>query len=245
MLPIMRLAAFAVFVLSIFSAVVDVSARATNAERLARGLGPARPRRLYSGTRTNAARAVPSGSPGSTQRGVIKIVTAGSGGDVWAYMTAGGATGSTSVTTADTFSYNMPSPADALVGFTDVTNPSYRLSAYASSAVHLGSGYATSARLLGVLTPATAAGSPPVGAESYGYQGGYAETTIFSVDPSTGKITVQWVNADGSVVYPSVYLYQTNVYLTGDFLALSGTVATSGWTPVDLYYDTVATVSAT
>ncbi len=56
MLPVIRIAAFAVLILSLLSAVIDVSARAvreTNGERLARGLGPARPRRLYAGTRTS------------------------------------------------------------------------------------------------------------------------------------------------------------------------------------------------
>lgn len=60
MLSVMRLAALAVLVLSFLSTVTDVSARVvrrgtptTNAERFARGLGPARPRRLYSGTRTS------------------------------------------------------------------------------------------------------------------------------------------------------------------------------------------------
>lgn len=60
-----RLAALAVFVLSLLSTFTDVSARTirrsspTNGERLARGLGPARPRRLYSGTRTSKSCVLP------------------------------------------------------------------------------------------------------------------------------------------------------------------------------------------
>ncbi|RDX43155.1 hypothetical protein OH76DRAFT_1488051 [Lentinus brumalis] len=242
MLSVIRLAAFAVLILSLLSAVIDVSARAvreTNGERLARGLGPARPRRLYAGTRTNAARAVPSGSPGTTQRGVIKLI-APSTGSVLAYMTATGAT--TNVASAHTFTYNIPSPSNALVGFTDVTSSS-ALSEFASTYVFLGNNRATTVRLMGVVAGSTAAGGAAVSAESASYNGGYAETTVFGVDPSTGKITVQWVNPDGTVVNPHFYLYQSTVYGTGDFVALSQSSDTTGWAPVDLYYDTI-TVSA-
>ncbi|RPD54474.1 hypothetical protein L226DRAFT_596755 [Lentinus tigrinus ALCF2SS1-7] len=244
MLSVMRLAAFAVLVLSFLSSVTDVSVAArivgrgtptTNAERLARGLGPARPRRLYSGTRTNAARAVPSGSAGTTLRGVIKFVK--SDGSVFGYMGANGY--SSGINGADTYSYTIPTPATAVVGFTDVTNTAYRLAAFASSDKHLGPGYGTVVYLESIVSGATPAGSGPVSSEGIGYFGGVGETTIFSVDPNTGKVTIQWVNSDGSVVNPSIYVSGSTIFLTGDLAAVTSN--TDSYTLVDMYYDTVTT----
>ena len=87
MFTVARAVSFALLALSLFT-LAEASAAgrraATNAERLARGLAPARPRKLYMGSRTSrcplcraflalthflstdAPRAAPSGAPGST-----------------------------------------------------------------------------------------------------------------------------------------------------------------------------------
>ncbi|RPD54475.1 hypothetical protein L226DRAFT_596757 [Lentinus tigrinus ALCF2SS1-7] len=244
MLAVMRLVALAVLVLSFLSVVTEVSVSALLAgplmqsgshavsglpalEGFTKALAPA-----MVSTREDAARAVPSGSPG-TGHGVIKLVASDSS---HGYLTSSGIT--VDLASADTYSYNIPSSSDALVGFTDVTNTLYRLAAFASTKVHLGTGHGTAAYLENFVSVSTPAGSKPVSAEGYGFVGGYGETTIFSVDSTTGKITVQWVNSDGSVVYPSIYRSGSTLLLTCALAAY--TSSTTSWTPVTLYFSTVA-----
>ncbi|PSR79446.1 hypothetical protein PHLCEN_2v7033 [Hermanssonia centrifuga] len=64
MLSVYRLVSLAFIALSLFQVVDAYSAR-TNGQRLARGLPPARPKRLYVGARNNMARGDPSAIPTS------------------------------------------------------------------------------------------------------------------------------------------------------------------------------------
>ncbi|OSD01001.1 hypothetical protein PYCCODRAFT_1436784 [Trametes coccinea BRFM310] len=234
MLTVTRVVSFALVALALFAGIVqaNVAARraATNAERMARGLGPARPRKLYSASRTNAPRALPSGAPGTTQTGIIALYAAGtspaSGASPVAWMGQYQLAASSQL--AFPYSFTQPSPSDAAVELNCVNDPGYRLGGMPNgprSTAQLGPGNTVFVKFTqtGASTPAGAT----AGAFSSGkYSVGYAETTIFSIDDATGKITVKWGNPDFTIATQLYQIvYASNLYLTGDiplFLAQTG-----------------------
>jgi len=44
----------------------------------------------------------------------------------------------------------------------------------------------------------------------------YLETTVFSIDPKTGEIGVEWVNPDGGRLPVQIALREERLYYTGD-----------------------------
>ncbi|KAI0634598.1 hypothetical protein C8Q77DRAFT_768669 [Trametes polyzona] len=249
MLTVARIVSFALLALALFS--VDVAhaspasrREATNAERLARGLTPARPRRLYNGSRTNVARAAPSGVPGTVFTGSLGIFPAGTStttvrkredaiGFLGAYgvVAPGGASWQ--------YQYTRPDSDDTLLELNHPGTP-YRLSGVAirtGPQVTLGPGNTYYLQLQNSRAH-TAAGSSTSTYVYDTYAIGYAQTTIFTVDSATGKLTVHWVNPDGSV--PTVYtvLSGTALYVTGDLTALQQQLGSSApLTPVDIFFD--------
>ncbi|KAI0658071.1 hypothetical protein C8Q70DRAFT_198878 [Cubamyces menziesii] len=244
MFPIARAVAFALLALSFFSvAQASVAGRraATNAERLARGLAPARPRRLYMGSRTNAARAAPSSVPGTTHVGILALYATGSsptsGATPVEWMGYGGPVAFSQI--AGTFQYTEPSPAGSVVELECTTQSGLRLGGIMPAAhetLQLSASSGNSVKLTSVGAHTDAGASR--GAFNLGqYQVGYAETTIFSVD-DTGRVTVAWGNPDGSTFSaPYLVLYAASLYVTGNiagFVTAMGTSISS--ITVDMYF---------
>ncbi|KAH9925015.1 uncharacterized protein BXZ73DRAFT_103393 [Epithele typhae] len=248
MLSLVRAASLALVFLSALSAVHANLARAaiarsdalrdlSNGERMARGLGPKPPRRLYS-TGTHVARAAPSGVAGTSQSGSIGVYAAG--GQFVGYIGAYGITtvppGSGTASAAWTYSYAMPDPASSVVELNRLGTP-FRLSAVAIRSgpqVTLGPGNTIYLQLQN--SRATTPAGSPLSTYVYDtYAIGYAQTTVFSVDPSTGLVTVKWVNPDGSM--PTTYLAVSGMglYVTGDLSALASQLGTPV-TEVNVYY---------
>ncbi|KAI0672156.1 hypothetical protein C8Q78DRAFT_1077718 [Trametes maxima] len=244
MLTLARVVSFALLALSLFTfAHANPAARriATNAERLARGLAPARPRKLYSGTRTNVARAAPSGVAGTVQAGNIGIYPAGTSAlrkrdEPLGWLGAYGVV--TTTGSSWQYQYSIPASTDTAVELDHPGTP-YRLSGVAIRSgpqVTLGHGNTIYLELQNsrAHTPAGSAASTYV-YDTYAI--GYAQTTIFRV-ASNGKVTVNWVNPDG--VIPTQYIVKSgsNLYVTGDVAALQTQLGASAeLTLVDLYLD--------
>ncbi|KAI0357721.1 hypothetical protein OH77DRAFT_1421818 [Trametes cingulata] len=246
MLAIARVVSFALLALSFFGiAQASLASRqaATNAERMARGLGPARPRRLYAGSRTNAARAAPSGVPSTTHTGIIALYLTGTSpsGGVPPLAWSGRFQIARSAGAAFSYTYTEPTPATAVLELECTDDPGYRLGGlpfrmYSSAMLRPGSPYYVQLNHVAAETPA---GATEGAFQRGAYQIGYAFTTIFSVDPDTGKITVNWVNADGAVASPVyVLVYANGMYVTGDVpMFYSQTGATPGSVQVvDMYF---------
>ncbi|KAI8975873.1 hypothetical protein BD414DRAFT_539465 [Trametes punicea] len=214
MLTVARIVSFALLALSIVGVVqASFAARraATNGERMARGLGPARPRRLFKASRTNAPRAAPSGVPGSTHTGYQPV---------------------TSSNAAWQFTYTQPTPSDAVVELNWASDPENRLAGMPNGPTdeaQLGPGNDNYVQFV----------DATVSCEGTFNSDGFVETTIFSVDESTGKITVKWVNPDGTIPSPLYQLiYANGLYLTGDismFLQQTG-AQLSYLQNVDMYF---------
>ncbi|KAI9060026.1 hypothetical protein FKP32DRAFT_1083055 [Trametes sanguinea] len=248
MLTVARVASLALVALSFFTlAHASPASRraATNAERLARGLTPARPRRLYNPSRTNVARSAPSGSPGTVQTGQIGIYPAAGSAttpqrkrdDSLGWLSAYGITTDTSL--AWQYQYTEPASTDTVVELNHPGTP-YRLSGVAirsGSQVTLGPGNAYYLELQNTRahTPAGSASSTYV-YDTYAI--GYAQTTIFAVDVN-GKLSVHWVNPDGSVPQTYIVAEGNNLYVTGDLNALGSQlgIAPSALTVVDIWFD--------
>ncbi|KAI8972896.1 hypothetical protein BD414DRAFT_214260 [Trametes punicea] len=221
MLTIARIASLALLAFS-FLTVVQASAgarrAATNAERLARGLGPARPKRLYNASRTKVARSAPSGAPGTLQTGVVAMYPAGtSPTDTPApqplgYMTQDEMT--TNPAFAMQYQFTEPSSSSALLEITSTTII-YHLDGVATgSSTTLAPGSAAYVRLFASKVHTAPGAAVPVHAAEP-WIIGYAQSTIWTVDDS-GKLSVHWVNPDGSV-YPQYFFVSSSfVYVTGD-----------------------------
>ncbi|KAH9903244.1 hypothetical protein C8Q73DRAFT_832068 [Cubamyces lactineus] len=245
MFPIARAVAFALLALSLFGvAQASVAGRraATNAERLARGLTPARPRRLYMGSRTNAPRAAPSGAPGSLQVGVLALYTAGtspaSGAQPIEWMGYGGPM--VNIALAGTFQYAQPNPLGSAVELQCTTQPTLNLGGTmpaAHATVQLASNSGNSVKLAAVNTH-TDAGATTGGFNTGPYQQGYAETTIFSID-ETGRVTIVWGNADHTITTQTyLVLYAAGLYATGNVALFATAMGAqpSNVQAVDMYF---------
>ncbi|KAH9848138.1 hypothetical protein C2E23DRAFT_889381 [Lenzites betulinus] len=243
MLSLIRIASFALLVLSIFTVAHASPAsrrEATNAERLARGLTPARPRRLYNGSRTNVARSAPSNLPGVVYTGKVGVVPSGTSPlrkriDTLGYLGAYGVV----ATTAQAWSYQYTQPVSGSAPL-ELNSPStpYRLSGVAIRSgpqVTLGPGNTVYLELQNTRAH-TAAGSATSVYVYDTYAIGYAQTSIFRID-LTGKVTYSWVNPDGSVPTQYLFYYNGALYITGDPAALQQQLGTTALTPVDLYFD--------
>ncbi|KDQ61014.1 hypothetical protein JAAARDRAFT_191135 [Jaapia argillacea MUCL 33604] len=66
---------------------------------------------------------------------------------------------------------------------------------------------------------------------------GYAETTIFTVDPDTGDIGIDWFNPDYTALL-YIVLYQSYLYVTGDVSAFEGQIGSTNVQVVDLVFMT-------
>ncbi|KAI0696862.1 hypothetical protein C8T65DRAFT_663041 [Cerioporus squamosus] len=241
MLSIMRTAYFALLVLSLLSLVSAASPtrrRETNAQRLARGLAPARPKRLYSASRTNAARAAPSNVPGTVDTGVIKIYSAGT--DVLlGYVGKFGFT--STLANAWHYVYTVPESPGDLVYIPDTTGnywigpvsyvtqgPSVTLSAADATAVVVANNQGRATALGASEGSYTAA---------YGVGSCYAQNTVWRVDETTLQMFPNWVNTDGTVSPQYILTTPSNdelIYLTGNSAAFQA--VHPGEVPVDLYF---------
>jgi len=208
---------------------VDVVERApsTNAERFARGLPPAPPRRRHnhhgpSRTRTCS----PSPLPPVTYRGVIQVLAAADN-SVLGFI-------------ADDPNYWTPllTPDQASALVVSFTLPN---GATSGSTLDLTAMVKTFS-LLGV-TEGRDSTSPDFAAGSfnYGYIGGTthtnpnatpqsvssyfadtsglakpSESAIWSIDLTTGALTVQWVNSDGSKPTTILFVQSNHAYVGGD-----------------------------
>lgn len=133
------------------------------------------------------------------------------------------------------YSFTEPNPLTAVVELNHPSTP-YRLSGVAirsGAQATLGPGNAYYLELQNTRahTPAGSASSTYV-YDTYAI--GYAQTTIFSVDPYTGKLTVKWVNPDGSTPKTYIAMSGNNIYVTGDMVALASQLGTTP-TLVDIY----------
>ncbi|EJU00855.1 hypothetical protein DACRYDRAFT_23161 [Dacryopinax primogenitus] len=84
----------------------------------------------------------------------------------------------------------------------------------------------------------TPVGTPPTYVE--GAAAGWTETSVFSIDPATGALGVNWVNPDGS--YPDVYMVYSQsvnmIYVTGDVDLLATTLGVDDLEPLTLIFST-------
>ncbi|OJT06810.1 hypothetical protein TRAPUB_2327 [Trametes pubescens] len=244
MLTLARVVSFALLALSLFTiAHASPASRraATNAERLARGQGPARPRRLYSGTRTSTSLAC-------FQTGSIGIFPAGTvtsairkRSDAIGWLGAYGV--SSTLAQAWTYQYTLTSTTSSLLELNHPGTP-YRLAGVAIRSgpqVTLGPGNAYYLELQNSRAH-TAAGSATATYVYDTYAIGYAQTSIFEIDIN-GKLSVHWVNPDGSVAAQYLYVSGTGVYVTGDPAALQSQLGSAATlTAVDLFFDVPDTV---
>ncbi|PPQ83472.1 hypothetical protein CVT25_007063 [Psilocybe cyanescens] len=99
-----------------------------------------------------------------------------------------------------------------------------------TSGLTLGAGLSNGLRVTGVSSPGTAPGDVPSFGASYGNTGPAlaGETDVWTFDYTTGTITLQWVNPDGST--PATFLISNGVDLaaTGDIDAFNA-VFGPGW----------------
>ncbi|KAH9903245.1 hypothetical protein C8Q73DRAFT_44856 [Cubamyces lactineus] len=248
MLALARLASLALFALSLFTLTHAASPAArraaTNAERLARGLAPARPRRLYNPSRANVARSAPSGLPGSTQTGKLGIYPAGTSPTLrkrdgsLGFMGAYGLVAPDS-TLAWAYSFTEPTSSSTVLELNHAGTP-YRLAGVAIRSgpqVTLGPGNSVYLELQNVRSHTDAGSATSVYVYDT-YAIGYAQTTIFAIDQTTGKLSVHWVNPDGSIAPQYIILSGTNIYVTGDVSALQTQLGSSAQlNPIDIFFD--------
>jgi len=125
--------------------------------------------------------------------------------------------------------------------------PTFKLGPAASSSSASAETLSTSNRNalpLEALSCHTDANAPPTSCEASG--GGsfvYGETTVFTVDPTTLKITPSWVNPDGSHSTMSSISVGQSVYITGN--PAGARLTLGGGITVDLYLVLPATTATT
>ncbi|KAI8989004.1 hypothetical protein BD414DRAFT_507436 [Trametes punicea] len=196
MLAIARVVSFALLALSLFGGVEASSAArhvATNAERITVLMCPSLlVLRCSSGGAIGRSRV---DTMRTRHSGVIALYASGmspsSGASPVAWLGQYQVVAGSSA--AWPYEFTQPTPSDAAVELQCVASPNYVLGAMPNGETNhaqLGSGLTNYIRFVnvGVHTPAGAT----TGAFNPGaYQVGYAETTIFSIDEDTGKITVE------------------------------------------------------
>ncbi|TFK49700.1 hypothetical protein OE88DRAFT_1809411 [Heliocybe sulcata] len=213
------------------------SARAaTNAQRLARGLTPLVPKNLFTPTRVR--RQLPSSSPTLTANiGIFK-----KDGTSLGYLTNQG-TVATTQSSITTFSFRNPSSASDVVELiTAGTSTRTVLMSY-SDGYTMGSG-STNYLTWAITTLSTPAGSRQQGDLTKGPTQ-YSESTIWSIDPSTGAVGAHWVNPDGSTV-PVYFLLGTMTvagHTTYSLVPVGDTEAFKARYPNVNYSDVTVTVS--
>ncbi|KAF5331998.1 hypothetical protein D9611_008980 [Ephemerocybe angulata] len=192
----------------------------TNAQRLAHGLPPLAPRRLFNPTRVSRRAALPSSAPTLTASfGVYKR----SDNSQQGYISVGGGVSDTQVAST-TFNFKNPSSADELLEFHGSTGLNSLLASYDNN-LYLGPGNYNTV-FMSTATLSTPAGSRQVADVTKGPVQ-YSESTVFRIDPATGIVTAQWVNPDGKVVpvYFAMWTRTQNgrttksLFFTGDIAA--------------------------
>ncbi|KAJ3559024.1 hypothetical protein NM688_g591 [Phlebia brevispora] len=155
-----------------------------------------------------------------------------------------------------TYKYVVPQAADDAISFSvveegnEAPDMSARLGALSLSGFNCPTLEAGSTGYLGLINfyDATSAGSATC-TYLYGVAGtqGYGKTLIFTVDPETDEITVQWVNPDGSVSETYVAEYSDvewsyAIYVTGDLTKLATTLGTTvdSLNVVKLYFNEIS-----
>jgi hypothetical protein len=161
----------------------------TNAERLARGLTPLSPRRLYSPTRVR--RQLPSSTPSLTANvGVFKQDGSRSG-----YMNSQGGIATTQ-SQSTTFMFRNPTSANDLLEFNNSGTNTRSVFAANTNPFYVGPGSSNS------LIMSTSTFSSPAGstqqADTSKAPTQYSESTVWSIEPSTGLVKAYWVNADNT-----------------------------------------------
>ncbi|KAJ3968590.1 hypothetical protein EV361DRAFT_407790 [Lentinula raphanica] len=181
------------------TATVNEARGLTNAERFQRGLPPLAPRNLFDPTRVRRD-TLPSSAASIVARVAVSNKASGS---KLGYMN--GDTVDTAIH-ATTFSFRNPSSVSDLIELNDYsTGKHYVLAAYVLG-YYLGPTSFDSVTLTtsSVSTPANGPQQPDytkVPTE-------WVESTVWTIDPSTGIVSAHWVNLDGSR-YPVYILAQT------------------------------------
>ncbi|KIP06564.1 hypothetical protein PHLGIDRAFT_35888 [Phlebiopsis gigantea 11061_1 CR5-6] len=295
MLALHRALSFTLVALSLLQ-FAHAHAIASNAQRLARGLAPAPPKRLFdphyraarddvpsslptSASASDPASATPPPSssassassssdpssassassssassasstpilptPGTVQTGAIGVYATSTAptkkrDTFLGYMGAYGLSstfGTGAASDGWTYSFTEPDPLSAVVQLNHPSTP-YRLTGVAIRSgpqVTLGPGNAYYLELQNsrASTPAGSAASTYV-YDTYAI--GYAQTTIFRVDPASGRVSVQWVNPDGSLPQTYVAAHGSSLYVTGDPAALATQLGATP-TPVAIFLE--------
>ncbi|KAJ3782543.1 hypothetical protein GGU10DRAFT_378483 [Lentinula aff. detonsa] len=199
------------------TAIMDEARGLTNAERFQRGLPPLAPRALYNPTRVRRD-SLPSSSPTI----VAKIAVS--------YKDTGAAVGymrGASVNTesfATIFSFRNPSSVSDLVELNDYSSGQHYVFAAYTDGYYVGPS-SDDSLILTTSPLSTPAGSP----QEPDYTKGptqYSESTVWSIDPSTGVVEAYWVNQDGS--RDQVYFLASTTQIgvsTSTSLAFTGDVA--------------------
>jgi len=165
----------------------------TNAQRFARGLPPAPPKRLFGSRIESARRSSVSTTPGQTVTGTIQL-TAGS---TTYYLGPDGLV-TTSSGFAQPFQYVDPASSSTLVVLEAMNSLDEPLGVYlafgSAETSSLSSDNDNYVSLVGATT-LTSGGSAPAAITLDGGGSTFGETTVFMIDPTTGYITTTWVNA--------------------------------------------------
>ncbi|KAG8931399.1 hypothetical protein FRC02_002786 [Tulasnella sp. 418] len=182
----------------------------TNAQRFARGLGPAPPKRRFNPSRVGVPRSAPSNIP--NPEGVIEIHTGSINGPLVGWVgDSDNIVGTHS--NAPRFRYTQPGVAGSLVEIIRTSN-NRRLCATADTSADRVIGPGSFRHLESDVCNngfTTAANSQPVATGS-----DFGETTIFSIDSSTGAITVQWVNQGSTKPNTIPVRINGRLHYTGD-----------------------------
>ncbi|TFK54754.1 hypothetical protein OE88DRAFT_1653236 [Heliocybe sulcata] len=176
----------------------------TNAARLARGLTPSPPKSLFSPSRVR--RNTPSAVPPTTFTGVIAIYQSST---LVGYL----ASSSNIMARSGATLFQYTTTTSTSTSIVMATDPTKYLSVgqpvSGTGSGNMGSSSDAYGRVV-TTTTSTALNAPPAAAGDNKY-----ETTIFSIDPTSSQVSIQWVNPSGERLlltpfnYGGAYLFAT------------------------------------
>lgn len=194
-----------VLFLCLLGSVSSLAIRETNADRLARGLSPLSPVRRSTGT-DSARRSVSSPLPPTTVTGRLQVryVNGGSNAGFVRNWEGGAPISGVSFLGGDeelqvsvTYSPTSPTGLDILA-----TNPKFAAPFYVGASGGLKKYESNSGDTLGFTNVGqTQPGSIPT---QVGSVSSLVESAIWTIDPSTKKLTATWINGDGSSFTPTL-----------------------------------------
>ncbi|KAF6763289.1 hypothetical protein DFP72DRAFT_841401 [Ephemerocybe angulata] len=172
----------------------------TNAQRLARGLTPNIPKRLFDPTRV---RRNPLPSPQPNVVGKIAIKSASNNDPIgWLAVNLRELTHDPQIIT-----FKNPASASELLELDLADNSGRHLGLQVDDEnAHIGAGHNAYATVTFTHTSTGAGQSVSPDSDSSNQ---FVETTVWSVDPTTGRLTAQWVNKDDGSVAPLFFVLDT------------------------------------